>query len=198
MLWHRWMATSQTSMTTRVRFTIWYFNGDEPLVDEDHAEIHGSPFRVPAASAEYVRGMWSRQKVIVLGRRLFDLTNGWEGKPAAAEHAVVVSHRPRPEGWHPEASYDFVTSVEEALARAHEVAGAGEIAVTAGDVGAQALALGLIDKVAIDVVPVVFGHGKPYFGTQTDGWVMLEDPEVVIPSERVLHLRFPVRRSSLP
>ncbi len=29
-----------------------------------------------------------------------------------------------------------------------------------GDVGGQALALGLVDEVAMDVVPVVFGSGK--------------------------------------
>jgi hypothetical protein len=44
-------------------------------------------------------------------------------------------------------------------------------------------------------VPVVFGRRKPYFGTLTDGHLMLEDPEVVIQGEGVLHLRYPVRRS---
>jgi hypothetical protein len=39
----------------------WYFNGDHPLVDEDHADVHGAPFRVLAASADYVRGMCSRR-----------------------------------------------------------------------------------------------------------------------------------------
>jgi hypothetical protein len=51
-------------------------NGDHPLVDEDHADVHGAPFRVSAASADYVRRMWSRQKVLVIGRHQFDLTNG--------------------------------------------------------------------------------------------------------------------------
>jgi hypothetical protein len=39
------------------------------------------------------------------------------------------------------------------------------IAVAAGDVGGQALALGLVDEVAMDVVPVVFGSAKRYFGS---------------------------------
>src|SRR3954454_10579690 len=172
----------------------WYFAGDHPLVDDDHADVHGAPFRVSAASADYVRGMWTRQKVLVIGRHLFDLTNGWEGHPAAAEHVVVVSHRPKPESWHPEASYHFATSVEEGMARAHELAAEGEIGVTAGDIGGQALSLGLIDNVAIDVVPVIFGAGKPYFGTFADGALMLENPDVVIQGDRVLHLRYPVRR----
>ena len=89
----------------------WYFNGDQPIRAKDAADVHGgSPFRVSAASVDYVRGMWARQAVLVIGRHLFDLTDGWEGKPPASEHVVVVSHRPKPEGWHPEASYHFAGS----------------------------------------------------------------------------------------
>jgi dihydrofolate reductase len=174
----------------------WYYNGDRPLVEDDKDVEHhgGTPFRVSAASAEYVRGLWDRQSVIVVGRHLFDLTDGWSGRPPACERAVIVSHRPRPEGWHPEAAYDFVDSVEAAVARAQELAGDGEVGICAGDVGGQALALGLVDYVAIDVVPVVFGGGKPYFGKQADAHLMLEDPDTVIQGDRVLHLRYPVRR----
>jgi hypothetical protein len=35
----------------------------------------------------------------VVGRHVFDITNGWEGKPPTGDHIVVVSHRPRPDGW---------------------------------------------------------------------------------------------------
>jgi hypothetical protein len=49
--------------------------------------------------------------------------------------------------------------------------------------------------VAIDIVPVVFGRGKPYFGTLANGPPgVLEDPEVVIQGDGVLHLRYPVHR----
>jgi dihydrofolate reductase len=174
----------------------WYFAGDQPIRAEDDADAHGgSPFRVSAASADYVRGVWSRLSVLVIGRHQFDLMNGWDGTPPAGEHVVVVSHRPKPEGWHPEASYHFAGSVEEGIARAKELAGDGEIGIGAGDVGGQALALGLVDHVAYDVVPVVFGRGKPYFGALADGHRQLEDPDVVIQGERVLHLRYPVRSS---
>jgi hypothetical protein len=53
---------------------------------------------------------------------------------------------------------------------------------------------GLIDHVAIDIVSVVFGRGKPYFGTLANGHLMLEDPELVIQGDGVLHLRYPVHR----
>ena len=105
----------------------------------------------------------------------------------------MVSHRPKPDGWHPEASYHFVADVAEAVAKAKELAADGTVAVAAGEVGGQALALGLVDEVAMDVVPVVFGSGKRYFGSVA-GQHLLEDPDVVIRGDRVLHLRYRVRR----
>lgn len=164
----------------------WYFNGDTEIVE------HG-PFRVTPASASYVRPMWQGIGAMVIGRRLFDLTNGWEGQPPAGEHVAVVSHRPPPEGWHPEASYTFHDGVAEAIATARELAGDRTVAVAAGEVGGQALALGLVDEVAMDVVPVVFGSGRRYFGP-LEGQLLLEDPHVVIAGDRVLHLRYRVRR----
>ena len=82
----------------------------------------------------------------------------------------------------------------EGIARAQELAGDGDIRVGAGEVGGQALSLGLIDQVAIDIVPVVFGRGKPYFGTPANGHLILNDPELVIQGDGVLHLRYPVHR----
>jgi dihydrofolate reductase len=164
----------------------WYFNGDAEIVD-------GGPFKVSKDSAGYVRPMWERIGTTVMGRHLFDLTNGWEGTPPAGEHIVVVTHRPRPEGWHPEASCQFVDDVGRAIAVAKELAGDRDVALTAGDVGGQALALGLVDEVAMDVVPVVFGSGKRYFGA-VDAQHLLEDSEVVVQGRRLLHLRYRVRR----
>lgn len=173
----------------------WYFSGDHPIVEDRHVGSHGgAPFRVSAASADYVRQMWARQRVLIIGRHQFDLTDGWDGHPPASDHVVVVSHRPKPDGWHPEASYHFTPSVQQAITLAGELAEDGDIGVAAGDVGGQALALGLVDHVAIDVVPVVLGRGKSYFGSFADDDLLLGDPDVVIQGTGVLHLRYPVRR----
>ena len=67
------------------------------------------------------------------------------------------------------------------------------MSVAAGDVGGQAFALGLVDEVAMDVAPVVLGTGKRYFGS-VEAQHLLEDPHVVVQGDRVLHLRFRVRR----
>ncbi|MEU6430335.1 dihydrofolate reductase family protein [Microbispora sp. NPDC046973] len=175
----------------------WYFNGDTPITEGgeqqyDHSGV-GSGFMLSRASAEYVRPIWEAIGAIVMGRNLFDLVNGWEGRPPAGDHVIVVSHRPKPEGWHPEASYHFVDDVTAAIDKAQELAGERIVSVNAGDVGSQILAAGLVDEVAMDVVPVVFGSGKRYFGG-VDGQHLLEDPHVVVQGDGVLHLRFRVRR----
>ncbi|NYJ03645.1 dihydrofolate reductase [Nocardioides thalensis] len=164
----------------------WYGNGDVPVGNQGAM--------VSRASADYLAQVWERLGVLVIGRSLFDLTDGWGGVPPSGEHVVVVSHRPRPEGWHPEAPYHFVDGVAAAIERAKELAGPDRnVGVAAGDLGGQALELGLVDEVAMDVVPVVFGSGKRFFGA-VDGQHLLDDPHVVIQGDRVLHLAFRVRR----
>jgi len=143
---------------------------------------------------DYTRSSWGDIAVTVAGRHVFDLTDGWDGKPPAdVPHVVVVTHRPPPDGWDPAAPFHFVDGIEPALAKAQELAGDGTVEVAAGDVGGQALAAGLVDEVAMDVAPVVLGSGKRYFGS-VDGRHLLEDPHVVVQGKRVLHLRYRVRR----
>ena len=57
----------------------WYGNGDT----EVSARASGWTFHVSQASADYVQPFWDAVKVTVIGRHLFDTTNGWDGDPAA-------------------------------------------------------------------------------------------------------------------
>ncbi|MEU7951710.1 dihydrofolate reductase family protein [Micromonospora chalcea] len=165
----------------------WLTSGDVPLDDS-------GALRVSQTSHDYVRPYWDQIGVTVVGRHVFDLTDGWDGTPPSGiAHVVVVTHRPPPEGWNPGAPFHFVDGVEAAVAKAQELAGDRIVEVAAGDVGGQALAAGLVDEVRMDVVPVVFGSGKRFFGS-VDAQHLLEDPDVVLPGERVLHLRYRVRR----
>ncbi len=170
----------------------WYFNGDRPLFDSGGDSGHPN-MQISERSYAYVKPFWDSIRCAVVGRHLFDLTNGWEAKPPACDHLVVISHRPRPDGWHPEADVPFADNVTEGIAIARELAGDGAVALSAGQVAGEALSLGLVDVVAMDVVPVVFGSGKRYFG-HVDGQHLLGEPDVVLQGDRVLHLRFPVRR----
>lgn len=165
----------------------WLSSGDVPL--DESGEV-----KVSQTSYDYTRPYWDQIGVTIVGRHVFDMTDGWDGKPPGGiDHVVVVTHRPEPEGWDPEAPFHFVDGVEAAVAKAQELAGDRMVEVAAGDVGGQVLAAGLIDEVRMDVVPVVFGSGKRYFGS-VHAQHLLEDPDVVIQGNRVLHLRYRVRR----
>src|SRR5689334_25230589 len=117
----------------------WYFNGDLPLVDDEGEDRH-APFRVGERSHAYVRSFWGSIGATIQGRHLFDLTNGWEAEPPAGEHLLVVSHRPKPEGWHPEADVPFCTDVTGAVEEAKRRAGDRVVAVCAGKGRGQARA----------------------------------------------------------
>ena len=82
------------------------------------------------------------------------------------------------------------------MAKAQEIAGERTVAVTAGTIAGQCLELGLLDVAAIDLVPVVMGEGRPFFGEMKPDDVPLGDPIECLQGDRVTHLRFPVTGSS--
>ena len=165
----------------------WLLSGDVPL--DESGEL-----KVSQASYDYIRPYWERIGVTVVGRHVFDLTDGWDGTPPSGiDHVVVVTHRPQPEGWNPEAPFHFVDGVEAAVAAAQELAGDRIVEVAAGDVGGQALAAGLVDEVRDGrSLPSGYWIGRTLFGGPSTR-DSLRIP-TVIPGERVLHLRHRVRR----
>ena len=168
----------------------WYGNGDVEVSFSDR----NRPFSVTQATADFLRPFAERAGVMVCGRRLFDLTNGWEGVPPNGEHVVVVTHRPADDWPHRgTAPFSFVPDVRTGIERARELAGDRDVTVSAGDVGGQALRAGLVDRVVMALVPVVLGSGKPFFGAGGPPEIAFEDPQVV-QGHRVTHLVYDVRR----
>ena len=168
----------------------WYGNGNVAITGADPDRV----FHVTEATAAYLRATWPRIGAAVIGRRLFDLTNGWNGRPAIGDHVFVVTHRP-PGGWpFPGAPFTFVTDgLASAIAQARAFAGSKDVALTAGNLTGQALAAGLVDEVAVSLVPVVFGAGIRFFGDYDGAPVLLDNPQVV-QGDRVTHLHYRVRR----
>jgi dihydrofolate reductase len=172
----------------------WYNNGDVEIHDNEPTRV----YRVSAASAEYTRSVWRSVGSAVIGRRLFDLTDGWGGVPAVGDAVFVVTHQV-PAEWvaaHRDAPFTFVTDgLASAIGKAQAVAGDRVVALTAGDLTGQALAAGLVDELRVDLVPVLLGTGVRYFGDFTGAERLLENPTVV-EGDRVTHLHYRIRKDS--
>lgn len=168
----------------------WYNNGDVAITGADPERV----FHVTPATAEYLRATWSNIGAAVIGRRLFDLTDGWHGRPAIGDAVFVVTHRVPTDWPYPDAPFTFVTDgPASAIAQAKAFARDRDVSLAAGNLTGQALAQGLVDELSVSLVPVVLGSGIRFFGDYAASLVPLDDPRVV-QGDRVTHLHYRVRK----
>ena len=167
----------------------WYDAGDVsvPSANDD------VKFNVDEASATVLRDLTENVGVLVAGRRLFDITDGWGDAHPAGAAIVVVTHDAPEDAAERWPKTTFVDGIEAGIAKAREIAGDKDVTIASANLIQQALDLGLVDEVCISLVPVLFGEGIPYFSTLDHGHLLLEDP-VVVQGRRALHLTYPVRR----
>lgn len=167
----------------------WYNNGaiTVPTADERWA------FHTSEASADHLRDVLTNAGALICGRRLFDLTSGWGGNHPMGVPVFVVTHTV-PDGWPREdAPFTFVTDgLESAVAQAKTIAGEKVVAVASATIAQQCLNAGLLDEVAVDLVPVLLGEGIRFFDNLNGTPVELEGPRV-IEGTGVTHLHYRVK-----
>jgi dihydrofolate reductase len=167
----------------------WYGAGDVEVPTANPAMT----FRLTRAGAEHMRDVLDLTGVLVVGRKLFDSTNGWGGRHPMDRKVVVVTHSV-PDGWDQDGeSFTFVTDgIEAAIAKAGEIAGDRGIGVNGGTIARQCLEAGLLDEIWVDLVPVLLGGGTPFFETVANAPIVLEGPYQVTEDIGVTHLRYRV------
>src|SRR5918993_2850531 len=161
----------------------WYEAGDVEVVNAGTLP----PFHLTSESAAYWKEWTATLGCLVVGRTLFDLTDGWTGVHPLGVPFVVVTHE-APTAWahaHTGNAHFVTDGIGAAIAKAQQIAGEGTVGVAAGTIAGQALAAGLLDEVAIDLVPIVMGSGHRYFEDVDPSAVKLGDPTVVIPARSV-------------
>jgi dihydrofolate reductase len=170
----------------------WYNNGDveTPTANPDLT------VRTSAASAQHLRELNERMGALVVGRRLFDMTNGWGGRHPMDVPVVVVTHTV-PEGWEREnESFVFVTDgIERAIDRAKAIAGDKDVGINGGTIATQVIEAGLLDEVQVDLVPVLLGDGIALFADLKIAPLQLEGPMSVVEGNGVTHLAYKVRKA---
>jgi dihydrofolate reductase len=168
----------------------WYDNGDVDVSWPGNDMVS----HVTPASADYLRDLIAGAGALVVGRRVFDYTQGWGGSHPLGVPVFLVTHTV-PEGWPREdAPFTIVTDgVQSAVHQAKAVAGDKTVGVAGPSIIQQCINAGLLDEINVELVPVLLGGGIRFFGDLVEPPVMLENP-TVIEGDRVTHLQFKVRR----
>lgn len=126
------------------------------------------------------------------GRRDFDVSDAYGGKPPLGVPLFVVTHRVAQEWVYEGSPFTFVTDgVARALEKAKAVAGDKTISVGGTQIVQQCLAAGLLDEIRIDLVPMLLGAGIRLFDNVGANPIELESLPVVETPD-VTHLRFRV------
>lgn len=166
-------------------------------IETPSADPRRLTYRTNADSAAYLRAMIDDTGAAVVGRTLFDLTNGWDGKHPLGTPIFVVTHR-APLDWADTdggTPFTFVTDgIHSAIEKAKAAAGGRNVAVGPGSIVAQALQAGLIDELRLDLVPVTLGGGIRMLDGLPEGPRTFSTPRVVL-GTGVTHLIYRVSRS---
>jgi dihydrofolate reductase len=175
---------------------------DEPFGDGVRGRLHRWMFEEPEANAAALEAIGA-SSAYIMGRNMFgpgrdawdeDWKGWWGDEPPYHAPVFVLTHHPRePLAMEGGTTFTFVTDgIEAALAQAREAAGDGDVAIAGGaQTVNEYLAAGLIDELALHVVPVVLGAGERLF--EGVGDVELERL-AVSGTDLVTHLRYRVVR----
>jgi dihydrofolate reductase len=129
----------------------------------------------------------------ILGRRMFDLAQGWGDNPPFHMPVFVLTHRASDplmkEGG---TTFTFVTNgIESALEQARAAAGDKDVAIAGGaNTIQQYLSAGLVDEFQLHVAPLLLGGGVRLFD-RAPADITLESTRVP-ESPKVAHLKFRV------
>jgi dihydrofolate reductase len=171
----------------------WFGNGEVAVPTAQSGRTH----QMSAASAALWDELLGSTGATVIGRRLFDLMDGWGGNPPAGTPHVVVTHSV-PSGWLAKDTavpFMFVgDGIESAITQAKAIADGKWVAVSGGAIARQCLDAGLLDEINAALVPVLLGGGTPFFGPLKHAPVVLDGPDIT-PADGVTHLRYRVRAS---
>ncbi len=166
----------------------WYYAGDTAF----HVPGSGMVFNVSKASADLLHRDWGSVGAIVTGRRDFDVSKAWGGKPPLAVPTFIITHHPPQEWIYADSPFIFVTEgVAAALGQAKAAAAGKDIVLSGTKIVQQALRAGLVDEIKLHLAPVLLGAGIRLFD-QLDAHAVALDIAEVIEGIGVTHLRYRV------
>jgi dihydrofolate reductase len=152
-------------------------------------------FKMSGPSAAFFDEGVGATGAVIAGRRTYDVSGAWGGRgPMPGLPLFVMTHRVPdvvPTGDPP---YTFVTDgIETAIEEARAAADGEDVQLMGANIVQQAIRAGLLDELAINLVPVVLGGGVRLLDNLDTGSLELELNRV-IDAPGVTHLTYRVVR----
>ncbi len=184
-----------TSMSLDGYMTATNRTADEPMGMGGDA-LHDWAYGADPVGRDLKAAATDRLGAVITGRAAYDHWVPWwgaDGPTGPARRPVFVVTHEAPEKSPARGVYEFVTGgIEEALKRATVAAGSRVVSVLGGaKLGQQYIQAGLIDEIAVHLVPVLFGSGTRMFENMDIDHIRLEVSEVVH-TPAATHLRYRV------
>jgi dihydrofolate reductase len=159
---------------------------DSLVLDDDDPATARSDDRVGAT----VLAEAMATGAVLTGRRTFDIAGHWGGDHHDGVPIIVLTRSPPAEPAPGHARY--VTDVREAAALAREAAGDRDVLLHGAEAARACLQAGVLDEMALQVVPVLLGQGRRLFDDMPGDHVELQLVRT-LEGSGTLHLRYRVR-----
>ena len=135
-------------------------------------------------------------RAVISGRRTFEHAGQWNGDHHDGVPIFILTHAVPSEP--PPGSVRYVTDARAAAAQARAAAGDADVLAMGAGAAQALLRVGELDEMELHVVPVLLGRGRPLFDDlpRVDLELVrrLTTGDEVEPAQRVMHLRYRVRR----
>jgi len=149
----------------------------------------------PGPSGQVV-GESMATRAVISGRRTFEHAGQWNGDHHDGVPIFILTHEVPSEP--PPGSVRYVTDARDAAAQARAAAGDADVLAMGAGAAQALLRVGELDELELHVVPVLLGRGRPLFDDlpRVDLELVrrLTTGDEVEPAQRVMHLRYRVRR----
>lgn len=162
----------------------WLFSGDQTSRYNDF-------FKMSSINRKVFDEAIPTTGAMIVGRRTFDIVNGWGGShPIQGVPIFVVTHEAPDSYLEKDTVFTFVTDgVESAVQQAKEAAKDKNVSIGTASIAQQCIRAGLLDEMHLHVAPILLGKGIRLFDQIGTEQIELESQKVTDGSD-VTHLKY--------
>jgi len=162
----------------------WLFSGDQPSRYNDF-------FRLSSTNREVFDSSIPNTGAMIVGRRTFDIVNGWEGShPIQGVPIIVVTHEVPESYIKGNTRFIFATDgIENAVKQAKDAANGKNVSIGTASIAGQCIKAGILDEMHLHVAPILMGNGIRLFEHIGTNQIKLESQQVTDGTD-VTHLKY--------